>query len=120
MCKASPARGHGTCYGCKTEDVKEGAAGRTKSAVKRRPASSQSPFRAWPAQLQIARQIQDLLPKLWPCDLQCYLGTADHMPLALDVFIMLLKEPWAVREFMKALGTTRLASEAQPRALQIA
>ena len=42
------------------------------------------------------------------------------MPLALDVFIMLLKEPWAVREFMKALGTTSLASEAQPLARQIA
>ena len=41
------------------------------------------------------------------------------MPLALDLFIMLLKEPWAVREFMKALGTTSLASEAEPLARQI-
>ena len=61
-----------------------------------------------------------MLPKLWPCDLQCYLGTAKDMPLALDLCIMLLKEPWAVREFMKALGATSPASEAQPLARQIA
>ena len=119
MCKASPARGHGTCYGCKAEGVKEGAAGRKSAAVKRRPAAAGSFFRAWPTELQIARLIQDLLPKLWPCDLQCYLGTAGHMPLALDVFIMLLKEPWAVREFKKALGTTSPASDAQSLARQI-
>ena len=61
-----------------------------------------------------------MLPKLVPCDLQCYLDTANHMPLALDLFIMVLKEPWAVRQFMKALGTTQLASEARPLARRIA
>ena len=70
-------------------------------------------------ELMIARDMQYLLPKLYPCDLQYYSSTANHMPLALDLFIMLLKEPWAVREFMKALGTTSLASEAQSLARQI-
>ena len=61
-----------------------------------------------------------MLPKLVPCDLQCYLDTANHMPLAVDLFILLLKEPWAVREFMTALGTTQLASKAGALAEQIA
>ena len=79
ICKASPARGHGTRYGCKPAVVKEGAAGRTTAGLKRKPAAAQS-SRAWPAQLQIARQAQDLLPKLWACDLQCYLPPANHVP----------------------------------------
>ena len=65
-------------------------------------------------------EIQYLLPKFCPCDLQWYLGTSNHMPLAFDLFIMLLKEPRAVRQFVAALGTTQLASKAGALAEQIA
>ena len=61
-----------------------------------------------------------MLPKLVPCDLQCYLETANHMPLAVGLLIMPLKEPWALRQFVAALGTTQLASKAGPLADQIA